>query len=620
MQNSNPGIFYLAETMDRLRYYCFLFYLLCASAGFLAAQQLQATVNPGKPAVNQPFQVSFQLEGAQASRLQPPDFGRLQVLGGPSTFSNTQIVNGQVSQSFSYSYTLRAAQPGTYPIGKASVEVGGKKIESQPISVEVVAAAATGGNSNGQDAAQEGVSQDLMGQIADNVFLRAIVSKSDVYQGEQLTITYKLYTRAGLSGLEYAESPNFKDFWKEEFDSENTQFVVENYQGQQYNVATIKRAILFPQKAGKLEINPLKLDTRVQVRTQNRRRRSVFDDFFGGGIQEVPYTVSSGTTQIDAKPLPREGRPANFDGAVGQFELEVKLDKDNVQTGDAATFSVVISGKGNIKAIESPKLDFPPEFEVYDPKVDDKVSAASGTISGTKSFDYLIIPRNPGVYKLPVVSFSYFDPVRQRYVSQQSPAYTLTAAGEALQASGPGLSQIKKEDVELIGQDIRYIQTQPGDFRIKGTSFLAGYGFITLYVLPFLLFGGLLWFRVRQERLAGDIAGSRSRKAQSMAKKRLKRAREHMGKQEQKAFYDEIARAMWGFLSDKLNIGQSDLSREYVREQLLARTVPEALPERLTKLLDTCEMALFAPSAVSGGMESTYEEALSLISDIDNRI
>lgn len=602
--------------MDRLRYLFSFFCMLCVSAGWVVAQQLQVSVNPAKPAANQPFQVSFQLEGAQATRLQPPDFGELQLLGGPSTFSNTQIINGQVSQSLSYSFTLRASKAGTYQIGKASVEVGGKKIESQPVSVEVLAGAAGGGG----QAAEDATSQDMMEQIAENVFLRAIVSKSDVYQGEQLTVTYKLYTRAGLSGLEYAESPTFKDFWKEEFDSENTQFVVENYQGKQYNVATIKRAILFPQKAGKLEINPLKLDTRVQVRTQTRRRRSVFDDFFGGGVQEVPYTVSSGKVVINAKPLPAAGRPANFDGAVGRFNMEVKLDKDLIQTGDAATFGIVISGQGNIKGIENPRMDFPPEFEVYDPKVDDRSSATSGTITGTKSFDYLIIPRNPGEYKLPVVTFSYFDPAKQRYVSQESPAYTLKVEGEALQTALSGVSNIKKEDVELIGQDIRYVQTSPGSFQVQGASFLASYGFASLYILPFLLFGGLLWYQMRRERLALDVAGSRSRKAQSMAQKRLKLAKEHKENQQEKAFYDEVSRALWGFLSDKFNIGQSELSREKIREELLGRKVEATVADRLTSLLDTCEMALFAPSAISGGMEGTYQEALSLISEIDNQV
>ena len=523
--------------MERLRYLIAFLWLLECSTGYLAAQQLQATVNPAKPVVNQPFQVSFQLEGAQATRIQPPDFGELQVLGGPSTFSNTQIVNGQVSQSFSYSYTLRAAKPGAYQIGKAVAEAGGKKIESQTISVEEGAGGGRGGGAGGTSGDDDAAAtREMMKQIGESVFLRAHVSKSDVFQGEQLTITYKLYTRAGLSGLEYAESPTFKDFWKEEFDSKNTQFVMENFEGKQYNVATIKRAILFPQKSGKLEINPLKLDTRVQVRTQTRQRRSVFDDFFGGGVQEVPYVVSSGKVIIDAKPLPREGRPDGFSGAVGQFDLEVKLDKDKIETGDAATFTVVINGKGNVKGIENPRLDFPPDFEVYDPKIEDRVSSATGTIGGAKSFDYLIIPRNPGVYKLPVVKFSYFDPTRRRYVSHESRAYTLTVEGEALQSAIPGVSQIKKEDVELIGQDIRYIHTQGEKFQVKGASFLASYGFAGLYVLPFLLFFGLLWYRTWQERLAADVAGARSRKAQSMAQKRLKLAHEHMGKQEQKAF------------------------------------------------------------------------------------
>lgn len=606
---------------------CWMTFMLIGMMS-VQAQELKATVNPAKPVVGRPFQVSFQVSGAQASRLQAPDFGGLQLLGGPSTFANTQIINGQVSQSFSYSYTLRAPKAGTFTIGAATIEVGGESVSSKPISVEVGAAAAAAGNSGGNAGAagnaqtDEAIAGDVMAQIKENVFLRALVSKSDVYQGEQLIVTYKLYTRAGLSGLDYAESPSFKNFWKEEFDPENVQFVQEAYKGQQYNTAIIKRAILFPQKSGELEINPLKLDTKVQVRTQTRRRRrSVFDDFFGnGGVQEVPYTVSSGIVKIKSRPLPRDGKPADFTGAVGDFNLTVTLDNEEIQTGDAATFSVTLSGKGNIKALEMPKLEFPPDFEVYDPKVDDRSSASSGSISGTKSFDYLVIPRNPGAYKLPKVTFSYFDPVKKRYFTRESEVYSLNVEGEPMEGSVPGITQLKKEDVELIGEDIRFIQTGETELKVRGVSFLASMGFASLYVLPFLLFGALLWYKTRQDRLAGDVAGTRSRKANSMAQKRLKAASEHMKKEDTRAFYGEVSRATWGFLSDKLNISQSELSRENIQERMQGHEVPAELLSRLTTLLDTCEMALFAPTAVTGGMESTYSEALSLISAIDNQL
>lgn len=585
----------------------------------LQAQKFTAFLSKKQVAVNETFEVSFKIDNGNG-RVNFPKFNGLQVVGGPNTGSSMQFVNGQMSQSYTYSFYVRAPKAGTVTIGEASVKVNGKTLKSKPLSVKVVkgnAQAAPQQNARGQQGGGNAANADLMKQIADNVFLKAFLSKKETYLGEQVTLTYKLYSRVSIVNLNEEDPPKFNGFWVENVKDGNVQFVNEVLNGVQYQSAIVRKVILFPQRSGKLEINPYKLKTVVRVRTNSRRSRNIFESVFGG-VQDVPFIATATPINITVNPLPA-GKPADFDGAVGTFTLKASIDKEETQTGDPITLKVKLSGTGNIKNIKEPNLQFPTDFEVYDPKVDQRVSTASGVVSGQKSFDYLIIPRNPGDYKLPPVSFSYFDPKAKTYKTLNSPEFIIKATGEALGATVTTIN-IHKDEVELLSQDIRYIKTDTPVLRQKGQTFWGSGSFWLLSLLPFMCFAGLFWYKRQQEAASQDVVGTRMKKATRLAKKRLEAAQKLMASQEENQFYDEVVRATWGYLGDKLALGQSELSRDEVRKQLAARGVTEPNLDTLQEVLDTCEMALFAPTAVEGGMQATYDKAVQLISDLEGEL
>ena len=592
----------------------------------LSAQTFSAFVSQRSVQMGETFQVSFKLENAQGAGLEYPSFDNFQVLGGPNTSTSMQFINGKMSQSVTYSFYLRPSKVGKFTIGSASIEVNGKKLTTDKISVTVekgsgsnqgVVQGNPGGSSSGGQASQQR-NESLEEQLKDNLFLRAFVSKSDVYQGEQIVITYKMYERVSTHNITPEEPPSYNGFWVENIELKN--FVPKNevYKGVQYRTLIVKKDILFPQRTGKLKIDPMELSCLVQVRRQPRKRRSVFDSFFEQ-YDNYKYSFSNPPVTINVKSLPSSGKPIDFSGIVGEFTLNASLDKTETETGEPVTLQVKISGKGNVNKIKEPRLDFPPDFDLYDPKISESSSKSGGVLSGRKSFDYLILPRNPGEYKLPTVNFSYFDIKKKSYVTLHSPEYVLNVTGDAQEAT-MNVTNINKEDVELIGQDIRFIQASTGRIREKGKSFAGSIPFAALYLLPFMLFAGLFIYKKQQEEAAADVAGTKSRKATKVAKKRLSAAEGFMKNQEEKSFYDEVVRAIWGYLGDRLTIPQSELSRDQVRGALEGKNVNTDYIDRLTALIDNCEMALFAPTAISGGMQGTYDEAVRLISDIEGEL
>lgn len=618
----------------QIKYYCLLSLFWVGLIFHLHAQKFVAFVDKKEVALNDVFQVSFRLENAQANQIVPPPFSNFQIAGGPNTSTSMQIINGQVSQSVTYSFYLRPKSEGSFTIGSASVVVDGKKLETNEISVKVVKAGTTGGNTpqggagitgrqqgtQGRNQANSTESKELQDQLKDNVFVRTLVDKTNVFQGEQLVITYKLYTRASLSNVNLSESPTYKSFWVEEIDTGDTQYKSEIYKGQEYRTAVIQKVILFPQRPGKLRIDPIKLESLVKVRSgRGRRSQSIFDAFFET-YQDVPFEFASRPITINVKALPSTNQPPTFNGAVGVYDLDVSLDNELTETDEPVTMSIKISGRGNIKTLENPKLEFPPDFDVFDPKISDQVSKKGNVVSGNKSYDYLLIPRNPGEYRLPSVAFSYFDLNKKRYVTLDSKEFVLKVEGEAREASSSAPLVTNKEDIKLIGKDIRHIKMGDIDLQQKGYSFLNTLIFLGLYILPFLLFGFLWFTRRKQEQMAADVAGTRSRKATRMAKKRLTQAQKYLSSGDEKAFYKEVSQAIWGYLGDKLHKGKSSLSRDQAKIALEERGVSEAVIQDLMKLLDTAEMALFAPSASKGGMEGMYQNAQQVITKIEGEI
>ena len=610
----------------------YIIYILFISVSILPlqAQKFTAFVNKNKVNTGETIQLTFRLEGANGGDISYPDLGQFRVLGGPNRSQTMQIINGQMSQSVSYSFFLRADKEGSYTIGKASMVIEGKTLTTNTIALEVLKGSSQSVASNVQKSPDADQSQgqpgaDVLDQIRQSVFVRAIPNKTKVFEGEQLSITYKLYTRAGvqLADLSLSESPAYNNFWVEDLDVGQSQYTQEVYKGVNYNTAIIKKVILFPQRSGKLGVDPLKLETLVRVRVKSNRRKSIFDDFFDdpffGNYRDIPYEFSSGSLNVQVKALPSAGKPSAANIPVGQFKMSTDLDNNETETGEPVTLSIKISGQGNIKTLPEFELDFPPDFEVYDPKVKDNVSTSGSIVSGSKSFDYLIVPRNPGEYKLPTVNFHFYDPKKNRYQTLQSDSYVLKVSGEA-QQSTMNVANIGKEDIELIGEDIRFIKTADTSLDKRNSSFMGSTGFFLLFGLPFLLFGLLLFNRSRMEKMASDVAGTRSKKANRLAKRKLKIAKEKMEANEQRAFFDEISKALWGYVGDKLNKNQSELSREQVKEGLKSKGLPEGILARFEQLIDHCEMALFAPSTVSGNLKDTYQAAESVILDIESNL
>ena len=599
-----------------------LFLCVCCSMGTVYSQSFTAFVDKNEVAMNETFKVSFQLERGQSRDIRYPSFDGFQVLSGPSTSTNMQIINGQVSQSSTFSFYLRPTRKGNLTIGPASVNFQGKSYRTEPLVVKVGdAKTASSPNNQSQTGTgnQQARNQNIESQLKDAIFLRAIPNKNELYVGDQLVVTYKLYRKIDVSNLTSEEPPNYGGFWVETVEIPKVTSQLEVVNGVQFRTAVIKKDILFPQRDGTLSIDPMKLACDVQVQSQQRRRQSIFDSFFAP-VETYRYSFANPSVKIRVKPLPTSQKPADFNGMVGKWNMDVQVDKTETETGDPVTFRVRISGEGNIKKLPEPKMDFPPDFEVYDPNISEQSSRNGNRLGGRRTYEYLLVPRNPGEYKLPVVSFSYFDVGKKAYQRLSSSEFQLKVTGDPQQANTTVPTNFNKEDVELIGQAIRHIRTGDPELRLQSSSFAASGSFWGLFLLPILLFGGLFYFQKKREAAAADVVGTRSKKATKMAKKRLSAAKQHMEAGEDKAFYDEVVRAVWGYLGDKLRLGQSDLSREEVRKILEEKQIDAPSIDRLIQLLDTCEMALFAPVAVGGGMAGTYEEAMNFITDMEGKI
>ena len=591
----------------------FLLLLICSTPIHAQDGSFTATVDKKRVTLSGTVQVSFTLTNAEGKNFKPPSFADFSVLSGPNQSTNMQFINGAMSRSVSFSYYVRPNKEGNLKIEPATIIVGGKTISSNPVTIEVV-------KSDAQDQAgrQQSQGQDVYAQISDNVFVRLTVNKKEVYQGEQLTATYKLYYRMSISNTSITKAPTYTGFWTQDLElPQNIQFTPEVFEGVQYNAAVIKKDALFPQRSGDLEIEPMELQANVRIKVRSQQN-FFFDDFFGS-YQDYPYKFSSNKIKIKVKPLPTAGAPASFNGAVGNFKMDVTLDRTDTKPDEPVTLSIGISGTGNLKMLDMPKISLPSDLEVYDPKSSERISKKSDIISGSKSSDYLIIPRRGGQFKIPPIEFSYFDLNKQQYVIQQSPEYIISVEGQASAAYAPTIYGITKEEVELLGEDIRYIKTGGVSLRRQNEFLVSSWQFAGMYAAPFLLFLLLFAYKRREDQLSGNTALMKNRRANKEAVKRLKKAKEYLAQQNRKAFFDEISKAIWGYLGDKLNIEQSALSREHAQKILAEKNISTETVQQLFKTLDDAEMALFAPTS-DGEMDRAYNDATEVISKLDSEL
>jgi hypothetical protein len=602
-----------------------LIVLLLTAALPALAQKFTASVSKAKIAVGENFQLTFSLNTG-GSAFKAPPLSDFVVYMGPSQSTSMQIINGNVSQSISFTYLLAPKKEGKFTIGPASITVNGNKIESNAITIEVK------GNYNPgqqQNARQNPRYQDEQASpptenLSDNLFVRTVVSKKQAYLGEQITVTHKVYTRLNLKGFKDIKFPAYNGFWAQDVpQQQNITPVIENIDGVSYNVAELKRTYLFAQRTGKLELAPMEVECVVRERASGGGGNNDFwnDPFWPfENYKDVVYKVKSKPVSIEVVALPEEGKPADFSGAVGEYSFKASIDKEKLVANEAVTLNMTIHGKGNIKLIEPVKINFPEEFETYEPKTDDNISLNASGVSGSKSFDYLLIPRSPGKYTIGGASFSYFDPAKQTYITLPSPEFTINV--EKGDNSGPQVTnpRVPKEDVKVLNNDIRYIKTGEIMLTEKKHYFFGSPAFIAGMTAPALAFFMFLFLRKRHIERNSDIVQVKSRKATGMAKKRLAIAEKHKQSNNKELFYEEIFRALYGYLSDKLNIPYAQLSRDAISSVLLQRSVRTETISKLMTTLDTCEFARYAPSAVSGDLDAVYKDSVDTITTIEEEI
>ena len=578
------------------------------------------------------FNVVFIVEGEHA----PSDFqwtpsDDFTLVWGPQKGTSTSmtIVNGKTTRSSqtSYTYILQARKTGTFQLAPATATVKGDQIRSKAVQITVVeggegAAQAQGqGQGQGQGGASQGQQGARQSASADTgeLFLRLNLSKRDAMVGEPITATLKIYQRANLTGFEDARFPKFNGFWSQEVDTpQSIEFQREQVGDKMYNAAVLRRWVLIPQKAGTLTIDPSEIVCLVNVRTQRPRTGSIFDDFFENDYVTQRQRVSTPAVNVKVSALPA-GAPTGFSGAVGEYGVSAKLSKDQLKTHEAASLVVTITGKGNVSLVEAPKLDFPPDFEVYDVKAT-SATDKSGT-SGSKSFEYPFIPRSPGDFVLPPVRFSYYDVKNRRYATATTDSLRLSVERSAAGASQPsqdgaGTLTVDRKGVKNLGEDIRFIKTKTSLSENKG--FFVGKPVYWILVALLLLAAAAVWLSLRKlAARRADVAGSRNRKATREALKRLKLAGDFLGKNLYTAFYEELHRALIGFVTDKLTMDMADQSKENIAAALSARGVAPETVTAFTDLLDACEYARYAPDAGHEAMNAHYQQAVSVITAID---
>ncbi len=585
----------------------------------LTAQQFEASVDKTNVGQNERFQVYFTFSNAdinKAGGFKPPAFDGFRLLSGPNQSTSMQIINGKVSGSLTYSYILQSQEMGDFVIQSASVNYEGRTYKTDPLKIRVTKAS---GNVN-SGSTDGGISNE---DLEKNVFIIASADKQNVYQGEQITVTYKLYTRLNISSPQISKLPTYNGFWVEELEtSNNINFNIEMYEGQRFRSAVIKKAALFPTKSGELTITPFELNVPVLIRKQ-RTSRDIFDDFFNdsffGRTETVEFLAKSNQLKINAKPLPENGKPESFNGAVGDFDFNANISGNNVETNESITMKLSVKGNGNIKLLDLPKIDVPAGFEKFDPKVSENISR-KGRVSGSKETEYLIVPRIPGSKEIPIIEFSYFDPVKKQYFTKSAGPFEIEVAKGAgtIETSSSGFS---KEDIKLLSQDIRFIKTSSFDLKRKRDYETIPNWFWFSIISPLLLFAVIIGLKRRQDKLQGNVQLLRYRKAEKLAKARLKSSKKALDSGDVNYFYTELSSALYGYLEDKLNIQKADFTVERALTKLSSLSISNQLIESVAKISERCEFARFAPKT-DGNQEALtfYNEAVDTIVNLENSI
>lgn len=616
--------------MNMKKLFCIVAFLLTAIFQ-MSAQNVIRVEAPDVVAVNEQFNVTFIIEGEKS----PSDFqwssgDDFQLVWGPQkgSSSSIQIINGKRSSSHqtTFTYILIPKATGTFQLPAATALLSGDRISSTQASIQVVSDGASSSQSSGKNGGKSSgggqTSSTGSGEISSNdLFMRLSLSRTEVVIGEPITATLKIYQRANVVGFENAKFPTFNGFWSQEtYVPNNIEFKRESLDDKIYNTAVLRTYVLIPQQPGTITIDPAELVCLVNIRTAPSTSNSLFDSFFQDEYRTIRKRVTTPAVKVKVNPLPA-GQPASFGGGVGNFGISARLTTDNLKTHDAASLVITVSGRGNVALLEEPKVNFPPDFEVYDTKTTENTDKSNGGTSGSKSFEYPFIPRSHGDFTIEPVEYSYYDVNAGKYVTLRTePLHVKVAKGKGGDSTPVTTvnSGVERKDVKSLADDIRFIFTgKPG---LSGSgSFFVGSVFFWILLALMILGATSVYLAFRKvAAMRADVAGTKNRRATKMAQKRLKLAGEYLDKNLYTAFYEELHKALIGFVSDKLNMDMSEISKDNIASALTVGGVSEEQTKAFTDLLDACEFARYSPDGGNEAMRSHYDAALKVISSIDS--
>lgn len=594
--------------------------LIAYSTQMLADKVSFTASAPDAVVVGDQFRLSYTVTTQKVKDFRAPSIKGFDVLMGPSRSqqSNTQIVNGNVTStsSITFTYILMANNAGEYTIPGASIIADGDQMVSNSVRIKVLPQDQGSSNSSSSSSTHSSSGTGVSNQ---DLFITASASKTNVYEQEAFVLTYKIYTRESNLQLNNAKLPDFKGFHSQEIEmTTNARWTPEHYQGRNYYTTVYRQFVLFPQQSGKLYIDPAQFQMTVGKPVQSD---DPFDAFFNGGsnVIEIKKSISTPKIAINVNPLPA-GKPADFSGGVGEFNISSSINNKELKTNDAITIKLVISGTGNLKLISNPEIKFPDDFEVYDPKVDNQVRLTREGLTGNKVIEYLAIPRHAGTYKIPGVSFSYFDIRSKSYKTLKTEEYVINVEKGAGNADQVIANFTNKEDLKVLGEDIRYIKQNEVTLQPKGSFFYGSMTYWLFYIIPALAF--IIFFIIYRKQAAenANVAKIRTKKANKVATKRMKLAGKLLSENKKDAFYDEVLKALWGYISDKLNIPVSRLSKDNIEEKLRNHGVNEELIKEFLNALNDCEFARFAPGDENQAMDKVYSSSIEVISKMENSI
>lgn len=602
------------KTGKIIRSACIALFMISMSA-LMHSQSFNAFVSKSKVSVGERFKLTYKLENLPLKDFRMAPLENFTIVSGPMQSQSTTIINGQVSQSVEISYYLAANKTGTYTIQPASVNANNKLVKSNALEIEVVEGNMNSGNNtqqpSGNNPSQNSTSSGNSG--GNEVYITATASRNSVYEGEAIALTIQLVSAYNSVSLEEIKYPELKGGWVQDVDDAvDTRFRQEAVNGKRMNVATLRKSILIPQRSGQLVFDPVTARILVQkvIRTGN-----MWEDFFyGGQVKEERLNLTSGKITFNVLPLPDANRPASFRNAVGKFSMKAEIDKTELEANDAATLKVTVSGEGNLMLIEKPEIIFPNAFEVYDPQINDKFKITSAGVTGSKTFEYLIIPRSGGNFSIGPVKFSYFDPKQKKYIELSSDTFKLKVNGAVV--ANPVTSAGR--EVELIGQDIRYIDDREEVPSLNTRFFFKSFWYVILSILPFAFILITLIFRRRLFVYTKDPEEARIKKASSVAVKRLKTAKKMLDENQKDAYFEEVNKALIQYLCDKFRIEHAAMNKENIQKILVQKSVHQDLIDRLITVLESCEMARFAPPG-NETRTDIYNETAELITTLEKK-